>query len=161
MVVIDIEALLIFVIVLISHFLPGFLWLLHLYDKSQLAKIKSVPEFKKRLWFFKEESPLTLSEIRSQLEQKEQKAKKRLRILFVVVLPVICFDMNIILIKHTANYYIKNRLNYDMSPTSLFVYTLTLILLSLWTCGVLLNKLFISRVNVFLRKSLEFKNQDQ
>ncbi len=161
MAVIDIEALLISIIVFLSYLLPSSLWLLQLYDKSQLAKINGVLEFKKRIWFFKEEKPLTLSEIKSQLEQKEQKAKKRLRVLFMVVLPVICFDMNVILIKHAANYYIKSKFNYDMPPTSMFVYTLTLILLSLWACGVLLNKLFINRVNVFLKKSFEFENQDQ
>jgi hypothetical protein len=100
---------------------------------------------------------LTLTSIRLELRNKEEKARRRLKILFAVVLPSIFFLVNIILIKHVGRYYIKKKFDFDLPETNIHNYVGTLALLSAWTAGVLLNKLLIYRINDFLKRADELK----
>jgi hypothetical protein len=65
--------------------------------------------------------------------------------------------VNIILIKHIGSYYIKKKFAFELPPTSIVNYGSTLVLLSVWTVDVLLNKLLIRRINDFIKKADELE----
>src|SRR5574341_132463 len=152
---IDVEMILLGTVVILSYFLPAMLWIFHLNDRAKLLKIRSEQEYKNIVWFVKQKESITLNQIKVELINKEQKAKKRLHILFAIVLPSICFLMNTILIKHLGRYYIRRKFDFDLLPTSTAIYVVTLVLLSGWAVLVLLNKIFVLRVNDFLKKADE------
>lgn len=153
----DVEMILLGIAVILSYFLPAMLWLFHLYDRARLSKIGSEQEYKKIVWFSKHKELITLSQIKLELINKGKKAKKRLHILFVIVLPAICFLMNTILIKHIGRFYIKRKFDLDLPPTNMAIYVETLVLLSGWTVLVLINKLLVFRINDFLKKADELE----
>lgn len=154
----DVEIMLIAIIVVVSYFLPFLLWLFHLHDKSKLSKMGSEKEYKDIIWFNRQKL-LSLNEIRDELHKKEMKANKLLRLLFTIVLPVICFLVNIILIKHIGSYYVKKKFDFDLPATSIINYVMTLVLLCIWTTGVLMNKLLIQRINDLLKKADELEGK--
>jgi hypothetical protein len=151
--IVNVEIFLLFIIVALSYFLPAFVWLMYRIDSLKMEKISSVQEFINNAWFNRKNKIVDLNGIRNKLIKKEQSAKKRLRILFAIVMPAICFLVNIILIKQVGRYYIKKKFDFDLPPTSIISYISTLVLLSAWTSGVLLNKLLIWRINKLLRKA--------
>ena len=150
---IDAEIILLGIIVILSYLIPAMLWIFHLYDRAKLSKISSEQEYKEIVWFAKNNKALTLNQIKLELIDKKNKAKKRLNILFVIGLPSIYFVINTILIKHFVRYYIKNKFDFDLPPTSMVLYAEALVMLSGWTAVVLLNKLLIYRINDFLKKT--------
>jgi hypothetical protein len=154
--ILSVEMMLLTIIVFISYLLPSTVCLFQYRDKSRLQKATTLEEFSKSVWFIKRRSDLSIQGINNELIRRKKSAKKRLNILFIVGLPSIWFCIYIILIKHIVSYYIKQKYNYDLPPTKITTYTLTLVLLSVWSSGVLLNKLFIRRVNDLLNKLSEF-----
>ncbi len=154
----DVEMILLGIVVFLSYFLPAMLWIFHLYDRTKLSKIGNEIEYKKVVWFAKHhKEPLTLNQIKLELINKDNKAKKRLNVLFAIVLPSILFLMNTILIKQIVRYYIKRKFELDLPSASMVIYTETLVLLSGWVVLVLLNKLLVLRVNDFLKKANELE----
>ncbi len=151
--IVDVEIFLLFIIVALSYFLPAFVWLMYRIDSLKMEKISSVQEFINSAWFNRQNKIVDLDGIRNKLIQKEQSAKKRLRVLFAIVAPAICFLVNIILIKEVGRHYVKKKFDFDLPPTNIVSYVSTLVLLSAWTSGVLLNKLIIWRINKLLRKA--------
>jgi hypothetical protein len=142
---------------MIAYLLPIVNWLFHVINKSKIQKIQNIKDFGENIWFFRHRRPILLSEIRSKLTEMEQKAKKRLSIYFIIGLPSLWFLINIILIKYIGSYYIKRKYNFEMPSTGIFNYVGTLVLLSIWTSGVLLNKLLIIRINMLVKKTTELE----
>lgn len=153
--IVDVEIILLGIILILSYFLPAILWLFHLAKRAKLLKAANEQEYRKIVWFARDNESITLHQIKIELMNKDEKAKRRLRILFSIVLPSICFLVSIILIKHIGRYYVKRKFDFDLPETNIQNYIGTLVLLSAWTAGVLLNKLHVYRVSEFLKKAEE------
>jgi hypothetical protein len=52
-----------------------------------------------------------------------------------------------------GRYYVKRKFDFDLPETNIRNYVGTLVLVSAWTAGVLLNKLHIYRIREFLKKA--------
>lgn len=145
------------IIVIAAYLQPAIYWLFNVIGQIKMQKINNTEDLKKEVWFIRHRSAISLSEIRSTLIIKETMAKKRLDMFFKIGLPSIWFFTNIILIKHIVSYYIKKKFNFEMPATSIFIYISTLILLTLWTSGLLLNKFTIHRIHKLLVKADELE----
>lgn len=157
-------------LIIAGSILPFFLPLLSLFvimvEKSKLAKITTIQEFKKNIkmlttkrWFIKLKrgDDFTTTELMSRIQEKESQMNKVMRHSFTAI-AIPLFGVYVSLIKVIGNYYIKVKIDYEIPLTFPKAETLTLIALSVWISVVLCLKLFVYRTNMFIKKMKELES---
>lgn len=158
--------------IVLPFFLPLVFLPLIIVEKTKLSKITDIQKFKEsiKIWaesrkipvikkWFKPGDTLTTTEIIDRLEKEKKKLTKAIRH-FLVVLFVPLFFVYVSLIKVVVNYYIKVKISYEIPYTFPKAEIFVLISLSVWIGGFLSLKLFLYRINLFLKKLIELNKED-
>ncbi len=156
--------------IILPYFLPLIFLIVIIVEKSKLSKIADIQEFKEKIkmlvknrklsaikkWF-KPGDAFTTIEIINRLVQEKEKLNKGIR-RFSIALFVLFFGVYVSLVENIGNYYIKVKIGYEIPLTFPKVETLTLIALSAWIAGVFCLKLFLYRINMYLKKIKELED---